>query len=93
MSSELLNMEKTYFFDRANPHPSGTKKVRKTDPWGRKIVLKPHPQGNYFQIPSKKQQNMNETEIMKNSTKMLICFFVGGFYGYSKHLKSTSIHL
>ena len=37
----------------------------------------------------------NDTEIMENSTKMLIClkhlkaqsFLVGGFYGYSKYLK------
>ena len=44
---------------------------------------------------------MNETEIMENSTKMPIClkhlkaqsFLVGGFYGYSKYLKSFSIHL
>ena len=88
-------------FERVNPHPSGTKKVRNSEPWGRKIVLKPHPRINYFEISSKKQQNMNETEIMENSTKMLIClkhlkaqsFMVGGFYGYSKYLKSFSIHL
>ena len=38
---------------------------------------------------------MIETEIMENSTKMLIClkhskaqsFLVGGFYGYSKYPK------
>ena len=75
------------------------KKVRNPEPWGRKIVLKPHPRGNYFQISSK--NNMNETEIMENSTKMLVClkhlkaqsFLVVGFYGYSKYLKSFSIHL
>ena len=42
---------------------------------------------------------MNETEIMENSTKMLISskhlktqsFLVGGFYEYSKYLKLFSI--
>ena len=44
---------------------------------------------------------MNETEITENNTKMLVClkqleaqsFLVGGFCGYSKYLKSFSIHL
>ena len=41
------------------------------DPLDREIVLKPHPQGNYFKKSSKKSKH--ETEIMKNSTEMLIC--------------------
>ena len=52
-------------------HSPGKKKVRKLDPWGRKIVLKPHPRGNYFKKFSKKTKH--GTEIMKNSTEMLIC--------------------
>ena len=44
---------------------------------------------------------MNETETTEHNTKMLIClkhlkaqsFLVGGFCGYSKYLKSFSIHL
>ena len=61
------------------------------EPWGRKIVKKPHPRGNYFQISSKTdKENMNETKIMENSTKMLVClkhlkaqsFLEGGVYGY-----------
>ena len=79
----------------------GHKESAKPRPLGQKNRAKNHPLGNYFQISSKKQQNMNETEIMKNSTKMLTClkhlkaqsFLVGGFYGYSKYLKSFSIHL
>ena len=49
------------FFERANFPPPGTKKVRNSDPWDRKIVPKPHPRGNYSKI----QQ--------KISTEMLIC--------------------
>ena len=53
------------------------------------------------QQKKQQQQNMNETEIMENSIKMLIClkhlkaqnFLVGGFYGYSKYFKSFSVHL
>ena len=56
------------------PHPRGTKRVRNLDPWDRKIVLKPHPRGNYFQKSSqKKTETKHEIEIMKNSTEMLIC--------------------
>ena len=55
-------------FERRMPHPPGTKKVQNPDPWGRKIVLKPHPWSNYFQKNTK-----HETEIVKNSTEMLIC--------------------
>ena len=47
----------------------GTKKVRNLDPWVRKIMLKLHPQGNYFQKFSKEQN----IEIMKNSTEIRIC--------------------
>ena len=54
------------------PHSTGTKEVQNSDPWGRKIVLKPHPRGNYFQNFSKKTTK-HETEVMKNSTEMLIC--------------------
>ena len=43
-------------FARANSPPPGTKKV---DPWGRKIVLRPHPRGNYFRKTSKKTQNIS----------------------------------
>ena len=54
------------------PHPPGTKKVRNhPDPWGRKIVLKPHPRGNYFQKSSKKHKTLDIN--YKNSTEMLIC--------------------
>ena len=54
------------------PHLPGTKKMRNPKPLGRKIVLKPHPWGNYFQKSRKKKTKL-ETEIMKNSTEMLIC--------------------
>ena len=44
---------------------------------------------------------MNETETTENNTNILIylkhlkaqSLLVGGFYGYSKYLKSFSIHL
>ena len=36
-------------------HPLGTKKVRNPDPWGRKIVLKPHPGALIFEKPPKKE--------------------------------------
>ena len=80
--------------------------MQNLDPWGRKIVLKPHPGAIIFKTPAKKAKH--EIEIMKNSTEMLVCleilsktvkhikdqsFFVGGFYEYSKYLKSFSIHL
>ena len=66
---------------------------------GQKNRAKAPPPGQLFS--NIQQNNMNETEIMENSTKMLIClkhlkaqsFLVGGFYGYSKYLKSFSIHL
>ena len=40
-------------------HPPGTKKVPNPDPWGRKIVLRPHHRGNYFRKTSKKTQNIS----------------------------------
>ena len=48
------------------------KKVRNSDPWGRKIAPKTPPLG---QLLSKIQQKdtKHEIEIMKNSTEMLIC--------------------
>ena len=62
---------------RANPqemilerrilHSPVTKKV---NPWGRKIVLRPHPRDNYFRKTSKKIQNIRNYE---NSTELLIC--------------------
>ena len=49
------------FSEKANmPHPLGTKEVRNFEAWGRKIVLKPHPQGNYFQKSSKKQNKRHK---------------------------------
>ena len=51
-------------FERANSLPPGTKKV---DPWGRKMVLRPHPWGNYFRKTSQTTQNISET-----STELLI---------------------
>ena len=50
----------------------GTGKLRNPDPWGRIIVLKPHPRDNYFQNSSKKPTK-HETKIKKNTTEMLIC--------------------
>ena len=52
-------------FERANSPPPGTKKV---DPRGRKIVLRPHPRGNYFRKTSKKTLVRN----YGNSTELLI---------------------
>ena len=60
-----------HFLNGQNPHSRRTKKVRNPDPWGRKVVLKPHPRGNYFQNLAKATQH--ETEIMKSSTEKLIC--------------------
>ena len=42
------------FFERANSPLPGRKKVQ--NPCARKIVLKPHPRGNYFQKSSKKRK-------------------------------------
>ena len=49
------------FLKERIPQPPGTKEVRNPNLWGRKIVLKPHLQGNYFQKSSKKNlQNMRQ---------------------------------
>ena len=87
------------FFERANPPPLGHKESAKLRTLGKKTRAKTPPPGQLFS--NIQQNNMNETEIMENSTKMLICLkhleaqslLVGGFYGYSKYLKSFSIHL
>ena len=95
----LGKVARAKFSDTVTPLPQ---KNLERAPWGRKNRAKTPPPGQLFSnIQQKKQQNMNETEIMKNSTKMLIClkhikaqsFLVGGFYEYSKYLKSFSIHL
>ena len=52
------------FLEGLIPHPPGTKKVRNPYPWGRKIILKLHPRGHYFQKSSKKNTK-HETEIIK----------------------------
>ena len=59
------------FLKERIPHSLGTKKVRNHDPWGRKNALKPRPRGIIFKNPAKKTKH--ETEVMKNSTEMLIC--------------------
>ena len=79
-------------------HPSGIKKVRNPDPWGRKLVLKPHPRNNYFHKSSKlnhktKYRNYGKQYYMFRNIKTVKnikaqSFLVGGFYGYSKYLKS-----
>ena len=46
------------FFERANSPPPGTWKVQNPNPWGRKIVLRPHSRGIYFQKSSENPQNM-----------------------------------
>ena len=53
------------FFEKANSPPPGKKKVRKPNPWSRKIVLKPQPLDYYSQKSSKKPTK-HETEIMTN---------------------------
>ena len=40
------------------PHPQNTMKVQNPDSWGRKIMLKSHPQGNDFQKSSKRTTNI-----------------------------------
>ena len=57
--SSLTNQRRIFLKGRI-PHPpaADTKKVRKTDALGRKIVLKSYPGGNYFQKSSKETQNM-----------------------------------
>ena len=50
------------------PHPLGTKKVRNPDPWGRKIVLK-----SQLLLKTQEKNTKHETEIVKNSSEMLIC--------------------
>ena len=92
-------------FERANAPPLSTKKVRNPDPWSRKIVLKPHPRDNYFQNPAKKHKtwdrnyekqywNANMFRNIKTVKDIKAqSFLMGGFYGYSKYLKSFPIHL
>ena len=46
------------FLERANSPPPRHKESTNPDPWGRKIVLKPHSRGNYFQKFSKKTQKL-----------------------------------
>ena len=92
------------FLKGQNSHPPGTKKVQNPDPWGGKIVLKPHPRYNYFQKSSKenhKTLDRNYEEQYRNADmfrdivkhKNAQSFLVDGFYGYSKCLKSFLIHL
>ena len=87
------------FFLKGEFPPLGHKESTKHRTLGQKNCAKTPPPGQLFS--NIQQNNMNETEIIENSTKMLIClkhlkaqsFLVGGFYGYSKYLKSFSIHL
>ena len=58
------------FFERADSLTPGHKKVRNPDPWGRKLVLEPHPRAIIFKNPEKTKHEM---EIMKNSPEILIC--------------------
>ena len=53
-------------------HPPWAEKVRNPDSWGKKIVLNAPPQGQLFSNIQQKETK-HETEIMKNSTEMLIC--------------------
>ena len=58
---------RNFFLKKRIPHPLGTK-MRNHDPWGRKIVLKPTPGQLFLKV-----QQKHKTEVMKNSTEMLIC--------------------
>ena len=84
------------FFETLNsPHP-GQKESAKPRPLGQKNRAKTPPPGRLFSKIQQKETK-HETEIMKNSTEMLMfrnsktvkhikaqSFFVDGFYGYSK---------
>ena len=64
------------------------------------------PLGQLYSKIQQEKPTKHETEIMKNSTELLICleilkhwkikkaqsFLMDGFYGYSEYLKSLSIH-
>ena len=94
------------FFERANSLSPGNKESAKSLPHlGQKNLGNSSSRGNYFQNSSKKTQK-NETEVMKNSTEMLICleilkqwnieaqsFLVSDVYGYPKYIKSFFIRL
>ena len=69
---------------RISHHPS-TKRVRNPDPWGKKIVLKPHPGQILSKNPAKTTKH--ETEIMKNSTE---CRYVSEILKQRKHIKAQS---
>ena len=81
------------------------KESANADPWGRKVALEPQPRGNYFKIQQRnrkrwhrnfEKQYWNVNMFRNNKTvkhKTAQSFLVGGFYGYSKYLKSFSIHL
>ena len=45
-----------FFLKGRIPHPSFTKKMRNPDPWGRKIVLKPHPRAIISKNPAEKNK-------------------------------------
>ena len=71
MYQSILSLIPGEFFKGRIPHPPGQKKVRNPDLCDREIVLRHHPQGNYFQKSSKIAKH--EIEIMKNNNEMLIC--------------------
>ena len=61
-----------FFLKGPIPDLPGTKKVRNPYPaWGRKIEQTPPPGATIFKTPAKNTKY--ETEVMKNSTEMLIC--------------------
>ena len=60
------------FFERANSPSPGHKESAKPLSLGQKNRARTQPWGNYFQNSSKKNTK-HETEIIKNSTEVLIC--------------------
>ena len=77
----LLGKPRGIFWQGEFPTP-GHKESANPDPWGRKIVLKPHPRGNYFQKSSKKPTE-HEKEIMKNWNAVM-------FRNIVKHITAQS---
>ena len=75
---------------------SGHKESAKPHPQGRKFVLKPTARAVIFSNSAIKNSTEWNANMFRNIEKMKHknkSFLVGGFYEYSKYLKSFSIHL